>query len=352
MTDGVDSAARRAPRTRRTGSRPPTILDVARAAGVSSATVSRVVNGTPSVNEVLAERVRATVRELDYVPSGTARSLSSGVTRTVAMLVPDLGNPMFHQVFQGLHTAAAADGYLVLVADSQEDAGKEAVLVRDARKRCDAAVLCAPRMGDAELADVLAGLAPAVVVNRESGVPGVCSVSVDYEAGIVAVAEYLISLGHRRLAYLAGPSRSASQRARERGLARIATQHPGVAVVQLPCGSTMEDGYQAWPAVEASGASAVMAFNDVVALGLLGRLGEQRVRVPEQLSVTGFDDIMFARFSSPSLTTVSVDLPGTGRVVWATLRAAIDGQAARPSTVFRPQLIVRGSTGVAPRTAS
>ena len=326
--------------------RPATISDVARAAGVSRATVSRVVNGLSTVDATIAARVRATIQALNYTPSGTARSLSLGVTNTVGMVVPDLGNPMFHEVLKGFHRAAAADGYRVLVADSQENAHEEAALAHDARKRCDAVVLCAPRMSGEELAGVLAATSPSVVINRADTPGAAPSVTVDYESGIRAVAQHLVSLGHRRIAFLAGPPASASNAARIAGLEAFLRDRPDVELVRIPCGSSMDDGYQSWPSVEAAAVTAVLAFNDLVALGLIGRLHESGVRVPEDLSVAGFDDVPFGRFSVPALTTVSVDQSGVGATAWRQLHARITGRESRETTVFRPELIVRQSTGV------
>ena len=142
------------------------------------------MNGITTVDASIAERVLATAAELEYSPSGTARSLSLGVTHTVAMMVPDLGNPMFQEILKGFHHAAGADGYRVLVSDSQEVVADEVALARDARRRCDAVVLCAPRSSGEALVDLLRTVQPAVVINRSTQGGVAPAVTIDYAAGI------------------------------------------------------------------------------------------------------------------------------------------------------------------------
>lgn len=332
----------------RTPGRPPTIADVATAAGVSRATVSRVMNGLATVDRSIADRVMASVRALGYRPSGTARSLSLGVTSTVAFIVPDLGNPLFQSILRGFNAAASADGYRTLVADSGENPGGEPAVVRDARDRCDAVVLCAPRMSADDLGGLVSEVWPAAVINRPVDGDRVPTARIDYRAGIVELAEHLVSLGHRSIAYLEGPEGSESNRSRVEGLAEVESAHPEIAVTRIPCGSGLDDGYQSWAAVERSGATAVLAFNDLVALGLLGRLAEAGVRVPDRISVAGFDDVPYARFATPALTTMAADPAEAGAQAWRQLRAVMRGERSRLATVYRPQLIVRQSTGVPP----
>ncbi|QAY59083.1 LacI family transcriptional regulator [Microbacterium protaetiae] len=333
-------AARRA---RTTHTRDTTINDIAKAAGVSKATVSRVINGVPTVNEQIAQRVRDVIDELGYTPSQTARSLSLGVSRTVGVLVPDLGNPMFHQVLNGFNRAAARDGYHVVVTDSFEDADREAALAKDLRDRTDAVALFAPRMTRENLLALLPKVAPVAVFNRTTG-KNAGSVLIDYHEGILLLARHLIDLGHRRIAFLSGPAYARSNWERERGLAEMREAVPDVEIIDVACGHSFEDGYNAWPAVREMAATAVIAFNDVVALGLLGRLAEEGVSAPAQLSVAGFDDIPFSRYSSPSLTTVTSRLSEIGTRIWEVLRAEMTDTPIREPIMFSPELAARGST--------
>jgi LacI family transcriptional regulator len=321
--------------------RAATIADVASAAAVSQATVSRVVNGKSTVDPVIARRVLDVVETLGYRPSTTARNLARGSTQTVAVVVPDLGNPMFQEVLRGATHAAAAAGYRVLVADSEESLADEPELALEARRRCDALVLVAPRMPESTLAELLPLLTPVVLVNRS--VAGVPDVAVDYAAGAAAAAEHLAALGHRRIAYLAGPPSSESNRRRVEGLDRAAAGHPAICVTTIACGATVDDGADA--ADRLGDATGVIAFNDLVAFGLLAALRDRGVEVPGRVSVVGFDDIEFAAYANPPLTTVAVPRHELGARAWDALFAEIaGGEPARP-VVFTPTLVVRSSTG-------
>ncbi|CAN7485973.1 LacI family DNA-binding transcriptional regulator [Arthrobacter sp. LjRoot78] len=336
--------------TRRIG-----IADVALKAGVSHATVSRVMNGNFTVDPTIAERVRAAATELNYQPNPVGRSLALGKTDTIGIVVPDLSNPTFQAILRGLSMAAAQDGYRVLIADSSEVSSEEAILAGEARRRCDGLVLCAPRMADAELEELAPSLQPMVLINRTTVDTHTPSLMVDYGQGIQELAEHLVGLGHTRLAFLAGPARSASNGLRLAGLAKFTAAHPGIELQMLDGGSTFEAGHQSVDAVLASGATGILAFNDLVAMGLLSGLHERGIRVPEDMSVTGFDDIPFARYTTPTLTTAAVPITELGQQAWHRMRDLIrnipSDEAAGGPTVFEPKLEVRSSSGAAPGTA-
>ncbi|MFF2245465.1 LacI family DNA-binding transcriptional regulator [Arthrobacter sp. NPDC058130] len=330
--------------TRRIG-----IADVALKAGVSHATVSRVMNGNFTVDPAIAERVRAAATELNYQPNPVGRSLALGKTDTIGIVVPDLSNPTFQAILRGLSMAAAQDGYRVLIADSSEVSSEEAILAGEARRRCDGLVLCAPRMGDAELEELAPSLHPMVLINRSTMDTNAPSLMVDYGQGIQELAELLVGLGHTRLAFLAGPARSASNELRLQGLEKFKAAHPDIDLRMLDAGSNFEAGHQCVDAVLASGATGIMAFNDLVAMGLLSGLHERGVRVPEDISVTGFDDIPFARYTTPPLSTAAVPINELGQQAWHRMRDLIRNLSpdAEGPTIFLPRLEVRGSTGPA-----
>jgi len=325
-----------------------TISQVAQAAGVSRATVSRVINGRASVAPELAERVRATAAALGYQPSPVARSLALGRTSTVAIIVPDLANPMFQSVLRGLGRAAAAHGHRMIVAESNEDPREEALLAVEVGRHCDGIVLAASRLPDAELAELVPRLGPVVLVNRD--IPGLAvpSIAVDYRAGIRDVAAHLIGLGHTRLAYLAGPPASAANRERVHSLRGVVRECRRVELIELECGGTFADGQAVAEAVIHSRATGVIAFNDLVAFGAMGGLHEFGVAVPRQVSMVGFDDIPFARFTTPPLTTASVPQHELGGQAWQRLWALLQGRSPQHNVIFRPRLEVRGSTGPPP----
>jgi LacI family transcriptional regulator len=328
-------------------SRGTTIADVAAHAGVSQASVSRVLNGRQSVDPVIVRKVQASIAALGYAPSQAARNLVHGRNTTVAMVVPDLENPLFQGILKGLSLAAAADGYRVLVADTAERVDDEEATALEARGRCDALVLCAPRMPEARLRRLVERVAPVVVVNRPLPDLAVPIVGVDYVRGIRDLVDHLVGLGHRRLAYVTGPETSASNAERLRGVDEAIAMHPGVRIDRIAGGSRAEDGDAVAGAVldaHRAGVTGVIAFNDLVALGLLARLRDLGVDVPGELSVAGFDDVPMARFATPRLTSMSVPRAEIGAQVWTRLRTLIAGGHVEHSVLYRPRLEVREST--------
>ncbi|BCW07860.1 MULTISPECIES: LacI family DNA-binding transcriptional regulator [Micrococcaceae] len=323
------------------------IADVAEKAGVSHATVSRVMNGNAAVDPGIAARVRAAASELKYQPNPVGRSLALGKTDTIGIVVPDLANPTFQAILRGLSIAASQDGYRVLIADSSEVTSEEAILAGEARRRCDGVVLCAPRMGDAELEELAPTLHPLVLINRTTVATNTPSLSVDYGQGIQELAQHLVGLGHRRLAFLSGPEHSASNRQRLVGLEKFRKEHPEIELQMLHGGSNFDSGHESTEAIIASGATGILAFNDLVAMGLLSGLHEHGLRVPEDISVTGFDDIPFAKYTTPPLTTAAVPINELGSLAWRRMREQIQ-QAGEPTTQaqdeFSPRMEIRKST--------
>ncbi len=322
-----------------------TIAEVAEHAGVSPATVSRVFNSRFVGDPAVAERVRASAAALSYTPNHHARSLALGRTRAIAFVVPDLANPAFQAILSSLSKSAARDGYRVLVADSDESRDDEPLLVDEVRRRCDAIVLCAPRMTDDELVAAAAGIHPLVLINRPMPQIDAPSLSVDYRSGVQALAAHLAGLGHRRIAYLEGPERSVSNRYRREGLDAFAATHPEVTIERMPGGFTTEDGEAAAARVRESGVTAVLAYNDLVAIGLVGALLDAGVRVPDDIAIAGFDDIPFARYTTPPLTTASVPNSALGEEAWRRMHALLEGQPPAEDVVFQPELELRASTG-------
>ena len=321
-----------------------TIVDVAREAGVSLATVSRVMNDNATVDPARAERVRAAAAALGYTANPLARSLVLGRTQTISVVVPDLANPTFQAILRGLSRGADDDGYHVLVADTAERVERESEVATTTRRRTDGVVLCAPRMPQAELDALLGSLGPAVVINRPD--PQLApTVGADYRAATTDLLAHLYGLGHRRIAFVTGAAGSASLSARRAGLAAARAEHPDLDLVEVTGGVDFSAGAACADAVLATGATAVLAFNDLVAMGLLSAAGERGVRVPHDLSIVGFDDIPFATYTTPPLTTVAVPAVELGRQAWAAMHALLAGEEPAPSLVLTPELIVRGSSG-------
>jgi len=303
------------------------------------------MNGNPSVDAALAERVRAAAEELNYSASPLARSLVLGKTNTIAVVVPDLANPTFYGVLRGLSRAASHDGYHILIADSAEAIAEERILAVETRRRCDGLVLCAPRMAEADLEQLLEELKPVVLVNREAGSTSTPVIAADYRTGLVELLNLLYGYGHRSLVYLAGAPNSASNARRLEGVRAFLDDHPDTAIQVLRCGVNFADGYDAAERVLASAATGVLAFNDLVGMGLLSSLNERGVNVPERISVAGFDDIPFARYLTPPLTTASVPVTELGEQAWHRMWDLLNERAPGHPIIFRPRIENRGSTG-------
>jgi LacI family transcriptional regulator len=329
----------------------PTIRDVASAAGVSQATVSRALSMPELVRPGTRARVEAAARRLGYRPNRAAQGLITGRTGNLGLIVPDLSNPFFSSVVKGVQAAARAADYSVFIADTDEEADAEVDLLRALVKQVDGLILCSPRAPDDELA-AMGDDSTVVLMNRRSGDRP--SVTVDNADGMRQAVDHLAALGHRRIAYVAGPRTSWSNTERERGL-RQAADVGGIDLVHLGhFPPQFEGGVAAADLALASGATAVIAYNDVVALGLLSRLGARGVRVPGGLSVVGCDDIGMSVMSNPALTTVSVPKRTAGRATVALLLSLLGSDGESPLTreslhrELPTQLIVRGTTGVAP----
>lgn len=322
------------------------IIDVAQAAGVSLATVSRAMNDNPTVDPALAARVRKAASELGYTANPVARSLVLGRTQTIAVVIPDLANPTFQEILRGLSRAAADDGYHVLIADTAEQVDNERDTAETTRRRTDGVILCAPRLPADELATLLPTLAPAVVINRPPS-DAAPTVSANYGAAMTDLVEHLYGLGHRHIVALAGAAGSASGESRRQALEEARVRHPDATFTELPAGVDFDSGAAAADAVLAAGATGVLAFNDLVAMGLLSQLTSRGVRVPEDVSIAGFDDIPFAAFTTPPLTTAAVAAEELGQQAWAAMSALLAGAAAPEPVILTPEIVVRASTGPA-----
>ncbi len=318
------------------------IHDVAQRAAVSVATVSRSYTAPDTVREATRARVLTAAAELGYRPNRAARGLITGRTGNVGVIVPDLGNPYFQGVLKGAQAQAREADYAVFVADGQESAAEEEALIGAMSKQVDGILLCSSLLAPA----TLAGLDPAPAVallNRH--VDGLSTVTVDSAGGMRQAVAHLAALGHRRCAFLSGPRRSWSNQQRVRGL-RAAARATGAEIVTIgPVAPRFQGGVEAAEQVLASGVTAVLAYNDLVAAGILSRLAQLGVDVPRELSVVGFDDIPLAAMLTPALTTVAAPTAEAGAAAIDALLSRLKQPDAAPSIQQLPAtLVVRGST--------
>ncbi|MEU6539049.1 LacI family DNA-binding transcriptional regulator [Streptomyces sp. NPDC047000] len=321
--------------------------DVARASGVSISTVSRALSEPERVAEPTRRRIYAAVRELGYRPNRAASLLRSGRTGSLGLLVPDLENPYFASLTKGVQARAQEAGMAVLVADSDENLRRETDLVGQLAQQTDGVLVASPRILDLDVA-ALDGT-PSILINAEA--PGLPSVSVDYADATMQAVAHLHALGHRRIAYAGGPAGSSADARRRDGLTQADERFSDVQIVDLGAFSPrVEGGEAAADLAVGSGATGIIAFNDLVAVGLLALLARRGIAVPDQLSVVGYDDILVSRLATPTLTTMRVDIRGVGE---AAVQMFVDLTGRRPKTradaaderrTMPTRLVVREST--------
>ncbi|HEY0619051.1 MAG TPA: LacI family DNA-binding transcriptional regulator [Kribbella sp.] len=318
----------------------PTISQVAAAAGVSKSTVSRAFSRPEMITAETVAHVMDVATRLGYVPNHTARALSTGRAGTVAIVVPDIANPFFPPLIRGAQAAADQAGFSLLLGDSDEDPTREDVLVGKFGPQTDGIVLASSRMTEEQIR-AHAERRPLVLINRD--VPGLPRVLIDTATGIAAAVEHLAGLGHRHLVYVSGPTSSWSNAERRRAV-RAAGRRLGLKVSAVAARrSTYDAGVQRVDDILGSGASAVIAFDDLLAQGILAGLAARGVSVPDQFSVIGCDDVLAATMSPP-LTTVSAHGGHAGRKAVDLLVSFLDGNEGDQRRVLDTSLVLRSTT--------
>lgn len=330
----------------------PTIYDVARAAGVAPSTVSRAFSRPDRVNAETAERIRMIADELGYRTNPLARALPTGQTSMIALASSDITNPYYFEIIRGAQSAAAEHGYITLLADSQESMRLEREALDRAIPTVDGIVLASTRMSDSAIR-MMAKQRPVMVVNRDiSDVP---SVVTDHPMSVRQAVDHLEELGHRRITYLAGPEAAWANGMRWRTLRTYAAAHE-LHVRRLgPYPPTVAGGVRAALDFGAHPTTAVIAYNDLMAIGFTKRLTAMGVRLPQDVSVVGFDNILTSALVTPGLTTVAPPLRTLGAMAVQNLLAIIGGAHLTTGAplALPTRLFVRESTDRAParRTA-
>lgn len=320
---------------------PVTIRDVARQARVSVSTVSRALSAPGLVREDTRERVLEVVRGLGYEPNRAARSLITGRTGNLGIVVPDLENPFYPTVLRGVQARAREAGFSVFFCDSEQDPTAEEGLIRTMVSQVDGVIVCASFLSDEQLTD-LAGTTKMVLLNRTLG--DVPSVLMDSASGMAQVVDHLVALGHRDCAYLNGPSDAWSNQYRRTGLHEAAGRG-GVTIREFgPFEPNFAGGVSGAEEALAAGVTAIIAYNDLMALGVLSALTAHGVAVPAQVSVTGFDDILYAAMCGPPLTTVAMPMESAGRAAVELLLDLLAGTEGTAHRELPTELIVRAST--------
>jgi DNA-binding LacI/PurR family transcriptional regulator len=324
-----------------------TVRDVAKALGVSPSTVSRALSASDLVAPHTRQQVIDKARELGYAPNNSARGLSTGRKGTLGLVVPDLENPYFASVTKGVQARALAAGYSVFVADSDEDSHVERELVNKLKPQVDGLILCSSRMSDADLSALIGGI-PVLLVNRR--LAGLRDITINDQEIIRQALEHLHALGHRKVGYAGGPVGSWSDRQRRLGIEQALPGLPGLEVTSLGSFAPVFGGGQ--PVADlavAAGLTAVVAYNDLMALGIVARLHARGINVPDELSVVGIDDINAATLVSPALTTVRAPLRRVGSSAVDRLIESLDPRGVpRPAETLPIEIVVRQSTSVVP----
>jgi len=313
-------------------------------AGVSPSTVSRAFVAPNKVKSVTLERIKSVAKELDYQPNPVAQSLITGKMMTIGLLIPDIENPVFAGMVKGVGAVAKAAGYQVLLADTNENPDEELAAANRLATQTDGLILASSRLPEEQIVSIAAS-SPVVLVNRRAS--GVSSCVVDYRGGIMQAMRHLQALGHKKIAYLSGPSLSMTEGERRKAMVDFCVENGVELSVLGPFEPTFDGGEDAADDLMGYEASAVFAYNDVMAIGLMYRLETYGVKVPDELSVVGFDDIDFAKMASPSLSTVQTDASKMGTNAAKRLIATIqtDKEPPPPSEeLLRTRLILRAST--------
>ncbi|HEV8692273.1 MAG TPA: LacI family DNA-binding transcriptional regulator [Ideonella sp.] len=325
-----------------------TIKDVARVAGVSVATVSRVMNGHATVLHDTRVRIQRIAEELRFMPSGAARSLITRRTHTIGLLLPDMHGEFFSELIRGIDLAARARGLHLLVSSSHGDAAEAAAALRAMHGRVDGLLVMSPHIDAGFLGGNLPLGLPAVLMNSGIDDPHHASLRIDNFGGAFAMVQHLVAQGHRRIAFIAGPERNHEARERLRGYRAALTELlPGAGECVLPGDFTEASGERAGTELLALAQlpEAVFAGNDMMALGCLAALGRAGLTVPRDIALAGFDDIPICRYVHPALTTVRVPIVELGALALADLAAAIEAPegAATLTRTLRVELVVRES---------
>lgn len=295
-----------------------TIRDVAARAGVSVATVSRVLNGKELVREATSAQVLEAARTLRYVPNLAARSLSIRRSQTIGIVLPEMHGEFFSEVIRGIDLAARHSGYHLLVSGSHSDAAEMVEVVEAMRGRVDGLVVMAPDVAVDELSDQL----PLVLLNSND--QRHAAITVDNFGGARAMMRHLASLDHKRIAFITGPAQNADARERLRGY-RQSMRGTDARPIEVRGDFSEASGFAAAREIAKMNPrpTAIFAANDSMAIGALGALSEAGLRVPQDISVVGFDDIPIACYVTPQLTTIGVDIAELGRRAFAVLIEAI-----------------------------
>ncbi|MGB6975505.1 MAG: LacI family DNA-binding transcriptional regulator [Terracidiphilus sp.] len=345
--------------TRKSIDKIPDIRAVAALAKVSIATVSRTINASPVVSERLSKRVWQAIEQLNYFPNTHARSLVSGRSRIFGIIVENITNPFFPELIQNFEEIAVAHGYEILVSSSNSD---PAILTTCVRRMIERKVEGVAMLTFGEEEPVMDQLSfhdiPIVLAEFKLNDPKSSTILLDYKTGIRAAVDHLVALGHRKIAFLAGPHKIHSAMTREDAF-RAAMEEVDLPVQKkwiIECDHTLKGGVAGFERLQALPArpTAIMCSNDMTAIGVLRAAYIQKLRVPEDLSVIGLDDIDFAEYTLPPLTTIRLSRADLAHAAVEALRQQAEGPSIgklQREFLVSTTLVVRDSTAPPPKAS-
>ena len=334
-----------------------TIRDVAERVGVHPSTVSRVLNPATRgrITPEIVRQVTAAANDMGYRPNQTARGLRTNRSRTIGVLIPDITNPLFPPIIRGIEDSLGAAGYTAILGNTDNIAVRERDAVATMRARqVDGLILATARRNDPIVAECLAERLPVVLVNRSADTDGVSSVVNDDALGIARVVRHLKELGHQRIVHIAGPRTISTGELRRRSFIAAMTEQ-GLPVDDTVIAETSafseDEGLRAAAGLlaAATGLTAIVAANDLLALGAYEALSDAGLSCPADVSVTGYNDMPFVDRVVPPLTTIRVPKYEMGREAARRLLELIQApESPAQATMLRPELIVRRSTAAPP----
>lgn len=322
----------------------PTIAKIASVLGVSQATVSRALTRPELLSPKTVRRVREAARQMGYVPNRAAQALSTGQHGNIALIVPDIANPFFPPLIRAAQLAADAADFCIFLGDSDETAAREEMLAQKFAVQVAGFILASPR-SPAERIHALARRRPLVLVNRD--VRHVPRVLINTTGGMRDAVAHLASLGHKRIVYVAGPANSWSNQQRRKA-SRQAAEQNGIRITVVQAGDpTYAAGEKVTGKILDDGCTAAIAFDDLVALGILRGLANHGVAVPDEFSVIGCDDTL-GSITNPPLTTIAAPAADAGGVaVELLLRILKSSESRNDRYSLDSHLVVRSTTGPA-----
>jgi LacI family transcriptional regulator len=300
------------------------IREVAKRAKVSTATVSRTINRIPTVDPALADRVWKAIDQLGYYPNTAARALVSGRSRIFGLVVSEITNPFFPEIVQTFEDLAVQNSYEILLTSTVHDPKRmESAVRRMIERRVDGVAILTFGMEDALLQNLRFRKVPLVFVDVGPSAPLVSNVRIDYQHGINEAVRHLAALGHQRIAFVSGPLYLKSATARKAAFER-AMRECDLEVdptFEYEGNHTMEGGMRALIHLAAlpQRPTAILCSNDMTAIGVMREAYERNIRVPDEMSVIGFDDIHLAQFTTPPLTTVQMSQKELARLAFTAL---------------------------------